>query len=131
METPQKKKSGPKPKQLTTATITITGLPVGRDNKVVPPTEVEKLAQLGCRDRDIANFFGIAEDTLRRNFAHQLARGREQIKINLRRAMLDNAIRNNNAAVQIFLAKNILGMSDNGMVSEDNEPLPWRDDDTA
>jgi hypothetical protein len=33
-----------------------------------------------------------------------------------------------NAAVQIFLAKNILGMSDNGQESDDKKPLPWSDE---
>jgi hypothetical protein len=33
-----------------------------------------------------------------------------------------------NAAVQIFLAKNLLGMSDTGMTGEDKQPLPWTDD---
>jgi hypothetical protein len=41
--------------------------------------------------------------------------------------MIQNACNNNNAAVQIFLAKNLLGMSDNGMTSDSNEALPWTD----
>jgi hypothetical protein len=90
--------------------------------------EVEKLAALGCRDNEIANFFGIKDDTLRNNFSDNLTKGREDLKITLRRAMLNNACRNNNAAVQIFLAKNILGMSDNGMESDDKKPLPWSDE---
>jgi hypothetical protein len=43
--------------------------------------------------------------------------------------MLDNACRNMNAAVQIFLAKNILGMQDTPTNSDDKQPLPWSDDD--
>ena len=39
--------------------------------------------------------------------------------------MLHNAISNNNAAVQIFLAKNMLGMSDAPTNAEDAVPLPW------
>ena len=42
--------------------------------------------------------------------------------------MIQNAVNNNNAAVQIFLAKNLLGMSDNGMAGGNSEPLPWTDD---
>jgi len=101
------------------------GLPVGRDKKVIDPEEVEKLAALGCRDNEIANWFGIKEDTLRYNFAENLLKGREDLKITLRRAMLNNACKNMNAAVQIFLAKNILGMSDTPNDSEANAPLPW------
>jgi hypothetical protein len=119
-------KPGPKPKELVEATY--LGIPVGRDKKVIDPEEVEKLAALGCRDNEIANFFGIKEDTLRYNFTDNLTKGREELKITLRRAMLNNACKNMNAAVQIFLAKNILGMSDTGQESDTNKPLPWSDD---
>lgn len=112
-----------------TGTKTVTGLVVGRNKIVVPPTEVEDLASLGCTDRDIANWFGINEDTLRYSFADNLLKGRENLKISLRRAMLKNACVNMNAAVQIFLAKNMLAMSDNGMVTDNSKVLPFTDDD--
>lgn len=115
-----------RPKQLVTAEI--QGYPIGRDKKVVPPDEVQKLAALGCSNRDIANFFGIEESNVSRHFAAFITKGREELKITLRRAMLDNACRNMNAAVQIFLAKNILGMQDTPTNSEENKPLPWSDD---
>lgn len=120
---PPKPKTGPKPKELVEETY--MGIPVGRDKKVIDPEDVEKLAALGCRDNEIANFFGIKEDTLRYNFTDNLIKGREELKITLRRAMLNNACKNNNAAVQIFLAKNILGMSDSPIDAEANTPLPW------
>lgn len=119
-------KTGPKPKELVEATY--LGIPVGRDKKVIDPEEVEKLAALGCRDNEISNWFGIKEDTLRYNFTDNLIKGREELKITLRRAMLNNACRNNSAAVQIFLAKNILGMSDTPNDTEANAPLPWNDE---
>lgn len=121
----EKNKTGPKPKELVEATY--KGLPVGRDKKVIDPEDVEKLAALGCRDNEIANWFGINEDTLRYNFKDNLTKGRENLKITLRRAMLNNACVNNNAAVQIFLAKNILGMSDAPSQTDDKNPLPWTD----
>jgi len=107
----------------------VHGLIVGRNQVVVPPQEVEDLASIGCTDRDIANWFGINEDTLRYNFADNLIKGREDLKISLRRAMLKNACVNLNAAVQIFLAKNMLGMSDNGMVTDNSKVLPFTDDE--
>lgn len=103
------------------------GLPVGRDKTVVPPDQVEELAALGCTDRDIANFYGIKEDTLRYNFAENLIKGRENLKISLRRSMLKTA-HSGNAAVLIFLAKNILGMTDQPTNTDDRKPLPWTDD---
>jgi len=117
----------PTNKQLTEGTV--LGYPIGRDKKIVPPEEVQKLAALGCSNRDIANFFGIEESNVSRHFAAFITKGREEVKIALRRAMLDNACRNHNAAVQIFLAKNMLGMSDVPINTEDKKPLPWSDDE--
>ena len=121
-----KGKRGPKPKQLTEKVV--LGLPVGRDKKIVPPDEVYKLAALGCKNTEIADWFGVTEDAISRNFAAELEKGRAAVKISLRRAMLNNACQNNSAAVQIFLAKNILGMTDSPIDSEANAPLPWNDD---
>lgn len=108
---------------------TIEGLPIGRDKTVVPPEQVQELAALGCSNREIANFYGVHESNISRHFAAYLTKGREELKITLRRAMLKNACVNMNAAVQIFLAKNILGMADQPLLSESNKPLPWTDDD--
>ena len=118
-------KTGPRPKELVETTI--LGKPVGRDKTVVPPDQVYELAAIGCNDGEIARFFGVKEDTLRYNFAEELAKGREFVKIRLRQAMFKNACSNMNAAVQIFLAKNILGMSSEPMDAEGNAPLPWNE----
>lgn len=107
----------------------IQGRLVGRDNVVIPPEQVEDLAQLGCSNKEIANFYGVNEATLARNFVNELTKGREVLKQRLRRAMLENAIVHKNAAVQIFLAKNMLGMSDSGMATDDAKVLPFSDDD--
>ena len=122
-DTPERKRPGPKPKQLVATTI--LGKPVGRDKTVVPPDQVYDLAGIGCDDREIARFFGIKEDTLRYNFADELAKGREYVKIRLRQAMMKNATQHMNAAVQIFLAKNILGMTSEPANTENTAPLPW------
>lgn len=120
-----RKKPGPKTPEL--QEVTIQAKLIGRDKKPVVPEEVYKLSALGCTRRDIANFFGVSEDNISRHFASEMTKGREDMKISLRRAMLNNACQNNNAALQIFLAKNILGMSDNPIDSEDQKPLPWDD----
>jgi hypothetical protein len=121
-------KPGPKPDSKWGSKI-VEGKLVGRNNIVVPPEEVEDLASLGCTNRDIAAWFGVNEDTLAYNFPSELTKGRENLKISLRRAMLKNACVNLNAAVQIFLAKNMLGMSDNGMVNDGSKVLPFTDDE--
>lgn len=119
------KKTGPKPKQLVETTI--MGKAVGRDKTVVPPDQVYELACIGCDDREISKFFGVKEDTLRYNFADELTKGRAYVKIRLRRAMFKNACEHMNAATQIFLAKNVLGMTDQAVASEANAPLPWNE----
>ncbi len=121
-----RKKTGPKPKQLTEKVV--LGLPVGRDKTIVPPEEVYKLAALGCKNIEIADWFGVTEDAISRNFAAELLKAKAAVKISLRRAMLNNACQNNSAAVQIFLAKNLLGMADSPIDSEANAPLPWNDE---
>ena len=123
------KKTGPKPKQL--EEMTKLGLKVGRGEnaRIIPPDEVQKLAALGCNDADIATWFDVNGDTLRYNFKSNLAKGRTELRMTLRRAMLENACKHRNAAVQIFLAKNLLQMSDQGMVGDDTSPLPWSDEE--
>lgn len=109
----------------------IEGIVVGRDKSVVPPEEVYKLASIGCKDLEIANWFGIADNTLRYNFSVELLKGREHLKMSLRRAMFNNAIQQNNTVMQIFLAKNFLGMSDSPLDSEANSPLPWNENEDS
>jgi hypothetical protein len=121
-------KPGPKPDSKWGSKI-VEGKLVGRNNVVVPPEEVEDLASIGCTNRDIANWFGVDESSVAYNFKHELAKGRENLKISLRRAMLKNACVNLNAAVQIFLAKNMLGMSDQGMTTDGSKVLPFTDDE--
>lgn len=118
-------KTGPKPKELVEATY--LGIPVGRDKKVIDPDEVEKLAGIGCKDSEIAEWFGIKQDTLRYNFADQITKGREHLKQSLRRAQLSLAL-SGNAVMLIWLGKNILLQQDNPTNSDSNQPLPWSDE---
>ena len=121
-------KPGPKPGSKWGEKI-VEGKLVGRNNVVIPPQEVEDLASIGCTNVDIANWFGVTEQAIRYNFSEELTKGRESLKISLRRAMLKNACVNMHAAVQIFLAKNMLGMSDNGMTTDNSKVLPFTDDE--
>ena len=117
-------KTGNKPKQL--VAVEVYGYQVGRGRckRVVVPKDVYELAVIGCNDREIARWFDIDENTLRYNFSDIMEKGREDLKHTLRRAMIKNAL-SGNAALQIFLAKNMLGMSDTPNQSEDKKPLPW------
>lgn len=109
--------------------FTKTGVVVGRNRVPVPRDEVLKLARLGCTLREISAFFGVTDDAISRNFRDELEAGKADQKIRLRQAMMKNACENMNPAVQIFLAKNILGMTNDGVNTEDNPILPWTDDE--
>ena len=121
-ETPRGK-TGPKPKSL--KPVEILGLEIGRGEtkNIVPPEHVYDLTALGLSSREIAQFYGVTDDSIRRNFAAEIAKGSVYQKIKLRRAMMNNATEHMNAAVQIFLAKAMLGMSETG--SSENTVLPW------
>jgi len=120
-------KTGNKPKEL--KAIEVYGYEVGRGlrKKVVIPEDIYKLAAIGCTDQEIATWFDIEYSTLRYNFSETIAKGRQDLKAALRTAMIKNAM-NGNAALQIFLAKNMLGMSDTPSNTDDKKPLPWSEE---
>lgn len=126
-ETTNPSKTGPKPKKL--VAVEVLGYEVGRglNKRIISPEQVFKLAALGCSDKEISVWFDIPYETLRYNFSEIIAKGRQEAKSALRQAMLKNAL-SGNAAVQIFLAKNWLGMSDNPGNSDEKQPLPWTDE---
>lgn len=107
-----------------TGTKTVEGVVVGRDRQVIPPEEVFKLASIGCKDREIADWFGIDNNTLRYNFSVELVKGRESLKQSLRRTQLGVAL-NGNATMLIWLGKQYLGQSDTPIDTDHNQILPW------
>jgi hypothetical protein len=111
-----------------TATIEVEGVVVGRDKKVIPPNDVLRLAQMGCKDSEIADWFGVDENTLRYNFSVELLKGKLALNQSLRQAQIRLAL-SGNATMLIWLGKNILGQSENPVDSEANTPLPWSDDE--
>ena len=85
--------------------------------------DIQKLASYGCTNVEIADYFGCSENTIRR-YGEFLTKGRSMKKLRLRQIQWKIA-ENGNAAMAIWLGKNELGQSDNGNISEDNEPLAW------
>ena len=120
-------KTGNKPKQL--KAVEVFGYEVGRGlrKRIVTPEDVYKLAAIGCSDSEIARWFDIAESTLKYNFSETMAKGREEIKMMLRGAMIKNAL-SGNAVMQIWLSKQWLGYSDAPQNTEETKPLPWDED---
>jgi hypothetical protein len=110
-----------------TITIETAGKIVGRDQVPVPAIDVFKLAAQGCRDTEIADWFGIDSNTLRYNFSVELIKGRETLKQSLRRKQIEVAM-SGNPTMLIFLGKNLLGQSDSPQNTDENTILPWSDD---
>jgi hypothetical protein len=111
-----------------TGTKTVEGVVVGRDQKIIPPEEVYKLAQIGCKDTEIADWFGVDSNTLRYNFSVELLKGREALKQSLRRAQLTVAL-NGNPTMLIWLGKQYLGQSENVLETSENQVLPWNSEE--
>jgi len=116
------KRNPDKPRKM--GTKTVEGVAVGRDKTVIPPEEVYKLAQLGCKDTEISEWFGIDSNTLRYNFSAELSKGRAALNISLRRAQINTAL-SGSAVMLIWLGKQYLGQSDNPIDSADTQILPW------
>jgi len=96
----------------------------GETQQVVDPEEVVKLAAIGCTDREIAEWVGITESTLRYNFNSELIKGKGQLIQSLRKAQIRTALEGN-PTMLVWLGKNILGQSDSPVNSDDKQPLPW------
>lgn len=102
----------------------------GRPKIEMDYEEIYRLAVIGCTKREISYVLDIHEDTLARRpeAIEAYERGMENQKVRLRRAMMTNACERLNPAIQIFLAKNLLGMSDQGNANTDGDGvLPWTD----
>ena len=90
-----------------------------------PKTEIDKemfikMCQFMCTEEDLADYFNCSVDTIcnwckktyNKTFSEVYKKESQKGKVSLRNAMYKNAIKNNNSSVQIFLAKNQLGMKD-------------------
>jgi hypothetical protein len=119
-------KTGNKPKQL--KAMEVYGYEVGRglNKRIVNPDQIYELAAIGCTDIDIARWFDIDESTLRYNFSDMMIKGREDVKMSLRRAQLQLAL-NGNPTMLIWLGKQLLGQQDAPTNAQDQAPLPWND----
>lgn len=126
----QSKKTGPKPKKLKEGRY--MGIEVGRgeNKKIIDPNEVEKLASLGMKNSEIADWFGIDDSTLSYNFKQETIKGRLNLIRSLRQAQIKYALEGSNALL-IWLGKNILGQSENPNSTDQNQILPYTDDDAG
>jgi hypothetical protein len=86
---------------------------MGRPAKIISPAQVAKLTALGATTKEMADFFEVSPDTLERRFAAEIAKGRANLKIRLRRLQL-RAAEQGSVAMLIFLGKAMLNQQENG-----------------
>ena len=112
----------------TEAEITVEGLGklIGRDKTPVLSADVFKLAAIGMKDVEIAEWHGVDANTLRYHFSVQLLKGRLTLNQSLRRKQIEVAM-GGNPTMLIFLGKNLLGQSDSPLSTTEKLPLPWDD----
>ena len=84
---------------------------MARPRLKIDPKLVQDLAALGCKTNEIAVTLGCSTDTIERRFAAELAKGRENLKISLRRWQLE-AAKKGNVAMLIWLGKQMLGQTE-------------------
>jgi hypothetical protein len=89
---------------------------MGRPKLRIDITELEKLYQLQCTDKEVAAFLGISVKTLERRkkvekFADAMDGAKAKGRVSVRRMLFTLGAKGNVAAA-IFLAKNLLGYKD-------------------
>lgn len=85
----------------------------------INPDQVQKLAAIGCTDKEIGEIVGCSHDTLTRRFKEQLITGRANGKASLRRKQWEIAL-GGNVSMLIWLGKQVLGQADKQTTSSEN-----------
>jgi hypothetical protein len=88
---------------------------MARPPKEINASQVAKLAAIGCTTLEIASAMDCSVDTLQRRFAANLAKGRESLKMKLRRRQIRAAL-DGNITMLIWLGKQYLGQRDQAYV---------------
>ena len=83
---------------------------------------VESLAAIGCTVAEIAAFCGCSKDTLERRYAALIQKGRENMKLSVRRMQYQSA-QGGNVTMQIWLGKQYLGQSDRNDITSGGDPI--------
>jgi len=75
----------------------------------------------------MADFFGCHRDTLHNNFSAEIAKGRSEGNISLRRKQWQVAVEQGNPVMLIWLGKQMLGQVNERLDAESDAPLPIYD----
>ena len=83
--------------------------------------QVEQLASFGCSNTEIASFFGCSKDLISKSYSTNIAKGKDKVKIILRKYQW-TAAKNGNVAMLIWLGKQYLGQADKQEVTTTELP---------
>ena len=100
---------------------------IGRPKLKIDGETVIKLSRLHCTMQEMAHFFDCHVDTLRDNFSKEIAKGRSEGNISLRRKQWQMAVEKGNVVMLIWLGKQMLGQVNERLDSESDAPLPIYD----
>lgn len=103
-------------KKITTETKKGAGRPSLQLDKV----QIISLAKIHCTMKEIAAVMECSVDTLERNYADIIKRGKEKGKTSLRRYMWKGA-EEGNVTMQIWLSKQLLGMHEPQIVETEEK----------
>lgn len=84
---------------------------MARPKLKIDPKEVERFASWGCKNNEIAILLNCSADTIANRFSAELQKGRENLKMSLRRWQLE-AAKKGNVTMLIWLGKQMLGQTD-------------------
>lgn len=85
--------------------------------------QVVKLAAYGMKTKEIADLFGVSDDTITRRYAAELKQGRAMKAESLRRTQMRLAIEKENVQMLIWLGKQYLGQTEKQEIEHSNAPL--------
>jgi len=74
--------------------------------------QIEKLAQIGCTNEEIAYIVEFEERELLHHFQDTLSKGRGFLRGNIRKAQIKNALEDRNTSMLIWLGKQYLGQKE-------------------
>lgn len=104
---------------------------MSRPRKSIDRALVISLASIACTTEEIARIAGVSKDTIERRCKEELEQGRAEAKRSLRRYQFE-AAKKGNAALLIWLGKQLLGQKDKHQDDDDDGqaiPLTYNLDD--
>lgn len=84
---------------------------MARPKKEIDETKLYELAKIGCTNEEMAAMLDCHKDTLTRNYADLIEKGRQDMTGSLRR-MQYKAAQDGNVTMQIWLGKQLLGQTE-------------------